>query len=424
MTAWRRWSETWFLTYGLLGIIAAGITPILLPQFINAHGNAGQVGLVMAAFNLGGLTAPLWGRLAERRLHKELVLAGLVATALGLGLLPRSNAIGIWLVFALLEGAGITAISTVAGLLIVEQHPKDEWDQRMGWLMTTFGAGQVLGLLVASLFGGSSSGTGLYVGVAFLAGAFVLALRFIHTPPRPDQPRLAGPQPVRVPHVAASPGSVHHHLGHVSLSDAVTALRSPFGEFMLGFSLLTLASALIFIPYPLLFSKGYHVSPQASSLAFGIGAAVAIFWYPLAGDWSHSRGTLAILRSSFAARWISFIALLALVAVSFSARGVLAEASFLVTVNSWPFITVSATVLAAMLAPTDEGTTMGIYNGITALVNTLGALLAGLIASQFGYKSLPLFATVVMLGAIAISVHLRQNQGSTEVAASTRESHS
>jgi MFS family permease len=402
MTAWRRWSETWFLTYGLLGIIAAGITPILLPQFINAHGNAGQVGLVMAAFNLGGLTAPLWGRLAERRLHKELVLAGLVATALGLGLLPRSNAIGIWLVFALLEGAGITAISTVAGLLIVEQHPKDEWDQRMGWLMTTFGAGQVLGLLVASLFGGSSSGTGLYVGVAFLAGAFV----------------------VRVPHVAASPGSVHHHLGHVSLSDAVTALRSPFGEFMLGFSLLTLASALIFIPYPLLFSKGYHVSPQASSLAFGIGAAVAIFWYPLAGDWSHSRGTLAILRSSFAARWISFIALLALVAVSFSARGVLAEASFLVTVNSWPFITVSATVLAAMLAPTDEGTTMGIYNGITALVNTLGALLAGLIASQFGYKSLPLFATVVMLGAIAISVHLRQNQGSTEVAASTRESHS
>jgi DHA1 family tetracycline resistance protein-like MFS transporter len=422
MMGWRRWSETWFLTYGLLGIIAAGITPILLPQFINAHGNAGQVGLVMAAFNAGGLTAPLWGRLAERRRHKELVLAGLVATALGLGLLPRSNAIGIWLIFALLEGAGITAISTVAGLLIVERHPKNEWDQRMGWLMTTFGAGQVLGLLIASFFGGSASDTGLYIGVAFIGVAFLVALRFIHTPPRPDQPRVAGPQPVRVPHIAATPGSVHHHLGHVSLADTATALRSPFGEFMLGFGLLTLASALIFIPYPLLFSTGYHVSPQASSLAFGVGAAVAILWYPLAGDWSYSRGTLTILRSSFGAREISFIALLVLVAVSFSARGVLAEVSFLVTVNSWPFITVSATVLAAMLAPTDEGTTMGIYNGITALVNTLGALLAGLLASQFGYKSLPLFATIIMLGAIAISAHLRQNQASTEVAGSTRES--
>ena len=76
MMSWRRWSEPWFLTYGLLAIIAAGITPILLPQFINFNGNTGQVGLVMAAPSLGGLTAPIWGRLAERRLHKELIASG------------------------------------------------------------------------------------------------------------------------------------------------------------------------------------------------------------------------------------------------------------------------------------------------------------------------------------------------------------
>lgn len=408
--SWRRWSETWFLTYGLLAVIAAGITPILLPQFINLHGTAGQVGLVMAALSLGGLTAPIWGRLAERRLHKELIIAGLLAVGLGLGLLPRSKSVGEWLALALLQGMGITAISTVAGLLIVERYAKEEWDQRMGWLMTIFGGGQVVGLILASFFSGTRSSTGLYSGAGCIVLALVLALRYIHTPPKPDQPQLAGPQAIHVPHVPATPASAHHHLGHVSPQAALEALRSPFGEFLVGNSLLTLASAFIFIPYPLLFSKTYHVSPSTSSVAFGIAAALAIFWYPLAGSWSHKRGALAIMNVALAVRWISFVILLLLVAVSTSGRGFLAEASFFLTVNAWPFITVSATVVAATLAPTDEGTTMGLYNAATALFNTLGALFAGLIAVQLGYRSLPVFAAVIMLAALAVSIHVGRTQ--------------
>jgi DHA1 family tetracycline resistance protein-like MFS transporter len=424
MMSWRRWSEPWFLTYGLLAIIAAGVTPILLPQFINLHGNTGQVGLVMAALSLGGLTAPIWGRLAERRLHKELIEAGLIVVGVSLVLLGSSTGIASWLILALLQGAGLTAISTVAGLLIVERHPKDEWDQRMGWLMTTFGGGQVVGLMIASFFSGTKSNSGLYIGAVFAGLAFVVALRYIHTPPKPDQVRLAGPQPVRVPHVAASPGSTHHHWGHVSRQAAIKALQSPFGEFILGNSLLTLASGLIFIPYPLLFSKSYHVAPSTSSLAFGIAAALAIFWYPLAGNLSHKRGALSVLIGSLMVRWISFAALLVLAIVSTSARGFLAEASFLLTVNSWPFITVSATVAAAELAPTDEGTTMGIYNAATALVNTASALAAGLIASQFGYKGLPVFATIVMLGAVAVTIHITRKQKLAKIATSNVEAHS
>ena len=420
MMSWRRWSEAWFLTYGLLAIIAAGITPILLPQFINLHGNTGQVGLVMAALSLGGLTAPIWGRLAERRLHKELIAAGLVVVGVSL-LLPSSTGIPYWLILALLQGAGLTAISTVAGLLIVERYPKDEWDQRMGWLMTTFGGGQVVGLVIASFFSGTNSDSGLYIGAVFIGLAFVVALRTIHTPPKPDQVRLAGPQPVRVPHVAASPASTHHHWGHVSPQGAIKALQSPFGEFILGNSLLTLASGLIFIPYPLLFSTSYHVSPSTSSLAFGIAAALAIFWYPLAGNLSHRRGALSVLTSFLVVRGISFAALLVLAMATTSARGFLAEASFLLTVNSWPFITVSATVAAAELAPTDEGTTMGIYNAATALVNTVSALAAGLIAAQWGYKGLPVFATIIMLGAVAVTLHVGRKQRLTKAASSDVE---
>jgi DHA1 family tetracycline resistance protein-like MFS transporter len=421
MMTWRRWSETWFLTYGLLAIIAAGLMPILLPQFINEHGSAGQVGLVMAALSLGGLTAPIWGRLAERRLHKELITVGLVVVGVSLALLPGSRGTAYWLILALLQGAGLTAISTVAGLLIVERHPKDEWDQRMGWLMTTFGGGQIVGLVIASFFSGSQSASGFFVGVVFIGLALIIALRYVHTPPESDQVRRAGPQVVRVPHVAASPASTHHHWGHVSRHAAVEALRSPFGVFLLSISLLTLASGLIFIPYPLLFSTSYHVTPSASSLAFGFAAALAILWYPLAGNLSHRRGALAVLIGSLTARWISFVALLALAMVAAPVRGFLAEASFLLTVNSWPFITVSATVAAAELAPTDEGTTMGLYNAATALMNTVSALVAGLIISRFGYTGLPVLATIIMLGAVAVAIQVRRQQKSSKGAVPTVE---
>ena len=149
-----------------------------------------------------------------------------------------------------------------------------------------------------------------------------------------------------------------------------------------------------------------------------------IFWYPLAGNLSHKRGAMAVLTGSLTARWISFAALLVLAMVSTSARGFLAEASFLLTVNSWPFITVSATVAAAELAPTDEGTTMGIYNAATSLVNTISALAAGLIASQIGYKGLPVFAAIIMLGAVGAAIHIGRQQRSTVISASNVEAQS
>jgi len=59
-STWRQWVETWYLAYALLGATIAGLAPILLPLTASHTGNATDVGLVMAAFSLGGLTAPLW----------------------------------------------------------------------------------------------------------------------------------------------------------------------------------------------------------------------------------------------------------------------------------------------------------------------------------------------------------------------------
>ena len=62
---WWHWLEPWYLAYGLQGATVAGLAPILLPLAVSTQGSAAHVGLVMAAFNLGGLLAPLWGGLAD-----------------------------------------------------------------------------------------------------------------------------------------------------------------------------------------------------------------------------------------------------------------------------------------------------------------------------------------------------------------------
>jgi len=70
MHRWQQWIEAWYLAYGLLGAATAGMLPIFLPLTVSLSGGPAQVGLVMAAFSLGGLTAPLWGVMADHyRLH-------------------------------------------------------------------------------------------------------------------------------------------------------------------------------------------------------------------------------------------------------------------------------------------------------------------------------------------------------------------
>ena len=63
----HRWVEPWYLSYAILGCTMGGMFPILMPLLaLKRFSSAWHVGLVMAAFNLGGVMAPLWGSVADR----------------------------------------------------------------------------------------------------------------------------------------------------------------------------------------------------------------------------------------------------------------------------------------------------------------------------------------------------------------------
>ncbi len=181
---WKELIEPWYFVYALLGLVAAGLVPVLVPLIVNQTGNAGQVGLVMAAVSLGGLTAPLWGSFADRyRLHRWLLVGGMLTTTVGLAAFAFTAQPVIWLLLAVIQGFGAAGAATVANLFVVEAHPKAEWDERIGWLQTFYGIGQVSGLLLAGVLTKTDFRVGFLVAAGLSAVAAILGWSTTKTPP-------------------------------------------------------------------------------------------------------------------------------------------------------------------------------------------------------------------------------------------------
>ena len=229
-----QWVERWYISYALLGMCSAGLVPILMPLVVSRTGGAADIGLVMAAFSLGGLTAPFWGGLADRfRLHRRLLTGGLVGAGLGAALFPFSPSLSRQIGLALLSGIGLAAASTVANLFIVEVHPESEWDARIGWLQTFYGSGQVVGLVLAGLIGQHRPEIGFWIAGGIGIFAILPVLTGTHGESgvplkhRPVLVRTGAPCRVasRFTSAALPPSE---HAGHTERSSRLSVHRSVF----------------------------------------------------------------------------------------------------------------------------------------------------------------------------------------------------
>src|SRR5271166_3170644 len=148
------WVEPWFLAYACLGVVQGGMLPLLLPLSAGGSTNAG---VIVGVMNLAGLTAPFWGHLADRRrLHRQVLLAGMLMVLAPLLLMPAVLGLPLKAALAGVLGLGFAAANTVSNMFIVEVRPKEEWDARIGALQALGGLGQVSGLLIAGFIGGRS----------------------------------------------------------------------------------------------------------------------------------------------------------------------------------------------------------------------------------------------------------------------------
>jgi DHA1 family tetracycline resistance protein-like MFS transporter len=395
---WQRWVEPWYLAYALLGVTAGGLIPILLPLAVSRVGSAVHIGLVMAAVNLGGLSAPLWGGLADKyRLHRGLLAGGLLVATIALAVFPFTTALVAWLGLALLQGAGTASAATVANLFVVEAHPRTEWDERIAWLQTFYGGGKVGGLLLVAALSQAGLRIGLLTAGGLTALAALLGSLTTQASPGPVAPKPVLLQPARHSEWAfGSPQRFFHHLTLRVLQRAGAGLRSPFGLFLAVWLIAFSGTSAFFSLYPVLMQKVFGIVPVLSSVALAIASGLGLAFYTPAGQWSDRFGPRRVLGVALGIRLLGFSSMLVLGLACPGSEGWAALLAFTLVMLSWSLLIVSGTALAACLSTIGEGEGMGIFNTISSLAGVIGAALGGWAAGHWGY--------VAALGLAVVSV--------------------
>jgi MFS family permease len=360
---------------------------MLLPLAVYRSRGAASVGWVIAAYNLGGLTAPLWGILADRyRLHRCLVMGGMGIAAAGLAAFPLIPAPSAWPVLALLQGMGATGAATIANLFVVEAYPQEEWEARIGWLQTCYGGGQVCGLLVASAMAQMPARMGLLAAAGMTALAALTAWITTRTPPHlltPKPALLHPPPPSEWP--VSSPQHLFHHLTLSALHKGWQDLCSPFTIFLTAWWLCFVGSWAFFSQYPVLMQQLYSVSPWLSSAGSAVAHAMGLALYVPAGLWAERCGPEHVLKRALNLRWLAFLSLVGLGGLPLAGRGWLALLCVIVMILSWSLLSVSGTGLTARFSHGREGEGMGLFNATSALAGVTGAALGGWVAERWGY---------------------------------------
>jgi predicted MFS family arabinose efflux permease len=407
----HRWVETWYLSYAILGCTMGGMFPILMPLLALKHFNSAcHVGLLMAAFNLGGFIAPLWGKIADRYgIHRELLISSLIMTAITLTAFAFTNTFTVWLGLALIQGVSVFLAITLGNLFIVEIHPKIEWDQRIGWLQTFNSGGQVGGMLLAAALSRIDLSAGLLVAASLIALAV-----------------LPGFLTPRVSHevIAYRPavGSLNHHIQSnqnasylqfsqvkLNISKHLHSVRhTPFVRIMEIWFLCVAGVSAIYTLYPVMMQEEFGVGRDRIALSFALAMGLSVFLYAQAGRLAHRFGPVRILKSFLGARLAALLLLFLLVMHVFGGAVHLILLTFVLVVLCWPFIVVSATALTADATPFDEGEGMGIFCAVLSSACLSGSALGGWLATQWGYQAT--VAMAVSTEALALLLICRMKQ--------------
>jgi MFS family permease len=396
----QKWIVQWYYGYALVGVIAAGLMPILLPLMVaDLSHQLSWVGIVLGFYNVGLLCSFLWGKLADKyQIHRFLFFSGIVVLMLVGFCITYFNVLWIWMVMAFLAGASVAATTTVATLFVVEYNPQTEWEPRIAWLQTFYGVGQVSGLLMASAFV-------VNIRVGFMAAAAILLPALLIV--RKSIPKQ------KMPHIALSVlkekllkiTDVHFigsfarvemnsntlHFSFIKFYEMVGSIKNktttPFGRFMVSWFLLCFGISSFFAYLPVTLKDAYTVSPSLTSFIYGLFSAAAIILYTYGGKLAAKWGSNKVYTSALLIRLAGFTLLFGAYFIPFE-KAYIAIFGFIMLVITWPLISISATDLVVKLSPFNKGATMGLFNAILAIASVLGSFVSASLQHFLGYASL------------------------------------
>jgi DHA1 family multidrug resistance protein-like MFS transporter len=154
-SGWRRMLWIMVAIQFVMTMAFSMLTPIM-PLFLPVLGVEGARAIDLWAGILNGVTSlvaafasPLWGRLADRRGRKLMLVRS--SLAIGVFTMLMGMAANVWQFFACRALMGVFAgFSSAAIALVASQVPEERLGYALGWLST----GQLIGSLVGPLLGG------------------------------------------------------------------------------------------------------------------------------------------------------------------------------------------------------------------------------------------------------------------------------
>jgi MFS transporter, DHA1 family, multidrug resistance protein len=379
------WQRTLWAMVGIqfINTMAFSVLSPIMPLFLPELGveTAAAVNLWSGILNgvtsfVAAFASPLWGRVADRRGRKLMLLRSTLAIGAFTALM--GIAVNIWQFFAFRALMGAFAgFSSAAIALVASQVPEGRLGFALGWLST----GQLVGSLVGPLIGGVLADlTGSYripfsctsATILMSSGLVWLGVRerFVAPPPsRGGRPILAG-----LIAVAPSPG----------------LLALFFVLLMAQFGVRTVQPVVTLFVQELVGARPDLAT--LSGIAFSVTGLSNVIAAPFLGNRSDTLGyrrvllicllgaTLTTLPQAFTESYWAFTA--ARFAVGLFIGGILPTANALV---------------GSLVPRAERGTVYGITASAMFLGNSMGPLTGGAVAAAFGLRWVFLVTAAVLL---------------------------
>jgi MFS family permease len=292
--------ETWFLGQGIVGFINAGGAAFLVaPMILSQGGTPADAGMIVGLLPFVALLSPVFGNIADRfRLHREMVLAGLVALVLASITMSFAEQELTYVVGALLfgTGGGLIVVANL-GMLAGSGLDEDVMAKRMGLLQMSLPFGQftALGISAALL------ALGVEVQTLFLLHAGVAAVGFVVMWPLTRAPaeRVAEQIDAADERAAAAPSGSTRRLGFAAI------VFSGFGLFLLINFLSQFGEQIVESQYPNYLGDVFEIEPDIAAVAMAVAVLISAPLYPVSGRWAAKRGPKAPFMVSMAVRTLT-----------------------------------------------------------------------------------------------------------------------
>ena len=379
--------ELWMLASVAMGLVGIGGVLFLVPAYVlNQGGTPADAGAVMAIGSGLALTGPAFGAFADRfRAHRLVQLLSMALIGGSALLLPFTNQELTWLLAAALVGFGIAGLSVVNPTMVIAAgFSGTEQASKLALLQMGVPIGQVIGLASVSAL----SGIGWDFGQLFfaLAGVMALLMAVVAATNRPAAARI---QAVAALEHANSPVTLRRILG------------SQFGLVFLIALLMTMSSQALESQYPNYMQESFNIDTAVSAGALSVIVLLSLPLYPVAARWTARRGFKGgVLLAAFA-RLAAALALLSLPRDS----GLAPLIAYAFVMLVFPFFELNVATAAAQTSPIGAGAGQGAIGAAMALGTLFAAVLAGWLAEQFGFPTLPIVTAIsagsaLMLGAL------------------------